>query len=119
MKMHVLLAVACCAWSLAVAAAFATPPEEVALRFYENLRDGKTKAATQLCTPKAASMVPMMAALLQDEDTRGMKFKVTNVKIRGNTAEVEITSIARDGDIDENSLDLKKIGEDWKVDLHK
>lgn len=119
MKMKVAFSAALCACFLAVAAAFGNTPEEVALGFFRHLRDGNATAAKRLCTPKAASMVPAMIAVSRDENSRGTHFKVTDVKIHGDTAEVEITSFAPDGDIDTTDLDLKKIGEEWKVDLHK
>lgn len=119
MKMKVWLYAALGACFLASAAAFGNTPEEVALGFFENIRDGNARAAKMLCTPKAASMVTTMIAVSRDEESQATRFQVTDVQIRGNTAEVEVTSFDADGDSDTTSLDLKQIDGEWKVDLRK
>jgi hypothetical protein len=96
-------------------------PDNVAVRFFEAMRDGKYEAAMEMAAKDTKPLIGLMQGMMT-EDKRIEEFageyKAVETKIDGDTAKVKIEH-SKDGKSKTENVDLVKEDGDWKVKINK
>ena len=85
--------------------------ERIATEFMDALADGDGEAAAELCDGDALKMQAKAAAKSMKDE---LEYEITNVKIAGDEATVEM-EITLNGNETDGSLEFEKIDGDWKI----
>jgi len=96
-------------------------PEDVALDFMKALAKLDFKAAGEMASPEAKTLLDMVASMGEDADMEAhpdATFKVLSSAVDGDTAKVKIGMTEGD-ETEEEDVDLKKIDGEWKVVINK
>ncbi|MCR5413443.1 MAG: DUF4878 domain-containing protein [Kiritimatiellae bacterium] len=103
--------------SVALLLAGCNGPDDVAVRFYEKLADGKAQEAAELATGEASGLVAAFGGGAAKE-LKGASFKAVDTKIDGDKAKVKV-EVTKDGKTDTEEVDLVKENGEWKVVIDK
>ena len=119
-SMKTTLAFLFCACVLAGATASAFPlgkasPDEVALKVFEGVRDGKLEQVKPHCTETAAEFFELAIAMAEGQP-RNYTFKVVGTQIDGNSAVVTLRVFQPGEETRDEGVHLTNADGKWKVD---